>query len=391
MASHRSSTGHLALDAVLALQEAASFRAFPNPDGEDAHRGQRLSLQQVMDLLPVESRGTVHLEFGFGNLHNVNPLPLELFRKLTDGNRIGAFTPVSPTVPEPLASLFAAEESLLTCHASDFNACSSLALEHACLRKHVYDRVPIVLIDPVEADEPELFALRQGNEPPYGSHRSCLWRCTDILTAPPRPGALGSSKPSDVLAAVIVTVPCLTGCPGGVRFTPGIGLESPAWAIDAADEDEYLYPGELAAISRLMAHQLRYDKLLADATGGQVTEMSAPFLITGDITAIVFNFTIAGVRVLMASLLYESWTAPPQVDEPQRPKIVLRCLEEIHLDDALLNTKVRRWLLFLTTYKSPITPATGGHQALEQSASSHDSGYSSVGENDVCGMDCKGC
>lgn len=137
---------------------------------------------------------------------------------------------------------------------------------------------------PAKVDEPELFALRQGNEPPYNSRWSCMWRCTDILSAPARPGAFLSPKPSDVMAAVIVTVPCLTGCPGGVCMTPGIGQESTTWAIDAADEDLYLYPGELAAVSRFMAHQLRYDKVAADAAGGQVTNMSAPFLITGDIT-----------------------------------------------------------------------------------------------------------
>lgn len=138
--------------------------------------------------------------------------------------------------------------------------------------------------DPTEEDEPELFALRQGDEPPFGSNRSCLWRCTNILSAPPRPGVFLSPKPSDVMAAVIVTVPCLPSCPGGVRITPGVGQGSTIWAIDQTDEDQYLYPGELAAVSRLMAHQLRYDSLAADATSGEVRDMSAPFLITGDIT-----------------------------------------------------------------------------------------------------------
>lgn len=145
MASHRSSTGHLALDAVLALQEAAPFRALPNPDGENAHRGQRLSLQQIMELIPAESRDTVQLEFGFGNLHNIKPLPLELFRKLTERNTRASSPPLHSAVQDPLARLFAAEESLLTYHAWDYNACSSLALQHACLRTHVYGRVPVVL------------------------------------------------------------------------------------------------------------------------------------------------------------------------------------------------------------------------------------------------------
>lgn len=110
------------------------------------------------------------------------------------------------------------------------------------------------------------------------------------------------------------------------------------------------------------------------------------------IKAVVFNFTTAGVRVVMATLLYESWAAPPQDDEPLRPKILLRCVEEIPLDDQLLQLRVRQWLLFQTTYRSPITPATGGHWSLPHSSSSgDDSGYSSMVDQHLCSLDCKGC
>jgi hypothetical protein len=144
MASQRAPTGHLALDAVLALQEAASFRTFPDPDGEDAHRGQPLSLQQIWEHLPMKSRDVVRLESGFGNLHNISPLPLELFSKLTERNTTEPSPPLHSVSQEPLDRLLAAEDFLLKCHAADYNACSTGALRHACLRTRVYGHVPVV-------------------------------------------------------------------------------------------------------------------------------------------------------------------------------------------------------------------------------------------------------
>ncbi|OIW23317.1 hypothetical protein CONLIGDRAFT_142234 [Coniochaeta ligniaria NRRL 30616] len=243
------------------------------------------------------------------------------------------------------------------------------------------------------------------------------------------------------MGALILTVPCSSGCDvggGGATATRrgSSNVWSPAGIITMSSlsirakrgvvrpsilpradgarvyrgasfaDDQRLYPGELAAVSRLMAHQLRYDKRIHDGIRDGVLDevRDKGFHITGDVSAIVINLTAAGVRVLQATLLYDSWAPVPQdvlgakEVASKKPRIVFRLLEELGLDDEFAVLRVRQWLFFLASHKPPTqtTQEDGGStttRSRKGNSSSDDSGYGSgtVAEQAVCGSDCRGC
>jgi hypothetical protein len=157
-------------------------------------------------------------------------------------------------------------------------------------------------------------------------------------------------------------------------------------------DDESLYPGELAAISLILAHQLRYDAKIRDGISKGVLDEDVhwKFRINNDITAVVINLTPHSFRVVTATMLLDSW-CPEYIAEPDQPaKGSIRLLQEQpDLNDRL---NLYRWLFFTVTHKAPL-PGTAVARR-NKDPSGEDSGYGSSGgggELKRCGSDCEEC
>ncbi|KAF2402707.1 hypothetical protein EJ06DRAFT_306715 [Trichodelitschia bisporula] len=184
------------------------------------------------------------------------------------------------------------------------------------------------------------------------------------------------------MGALVVTVPCVSGCEvadlnrqmGHMSLQPA-GLPSQSVAGisgDVEEENDGLYVGEIGAVSHLTSHQLRWEAPIRDYIAseqnkrdfGEVQEdgsnmrryygIASPFptilYLYGNISffhqAIVINLTPDRVRVVEATLLYDSWQAGTKDDGgSKKPTLIFRLIDEFPVHEN--KSKLQRWLFFV--------------------------------------------
>ncbi|KAF2402699.1 hypothetical protein EJ06DRAFT_527681 [Trichodelitschia bisporula] len=164
-------------------------------------------------------------------------------------------------------------------------------------RFNVAHRMLRLIWEPDDPDQHDLYTLLHRDvDKRWGKKTTsdkCLWTCRRIVESTPTDaGDMRIPHPSDIMGALVVTVPCVSGCEVtdlnqqmDHMSLHSARLPSQSVAgIFVEEENDGLYAGEIGAVCHLMSYQLRWEANIRDGADEQDLEVFDNVLIHGDTT-----------------------------------------------------------------------------------------------------------